>query len=33
MATPVAEQALLLAKQMGVENPSAEVIEDRKSVV
>jgi|GEM_PF-2971786 len=27
MATPVAEQALLLAKQMGVENPSAEVIE------
>ena len=27
MGTPVAEQALLLAKQMGVENPSAEVIE------
>ena len=27
MATPVAEQALLLAKQMGVESPSAEVIE------
>lgn len=27
MATPVSEQALLLAKQMGVENPSAEVIE------
>ena len=27
MATPVAEQALLLAKQMGVENLSAEVIE------
>lgn len=27
MATSVAEQALLLAKQMGVENPSAEVIE------
>lgn len=27
MATPVAEQALLLAKQMGIENPSAEVIE------
>jgi hypothetical protein len=27
MATPVAEQALLLAKQMGVESPSPEVIE------
>lgn len=27
MATPVAEQAALLAKSMGVENPSAEVIE------
>lgn len=27
MATPVAEQALLLAKQMGVEHPSADVIE------
>ena len=27
MATPVAEQALLLAQQMGVENPSAEIIE------
>ena len=27
MATPVAEQALLLAQQMGIENPSAEVIE------
>lgn len=27
MATPVAEQALLLAQQMGVEAPSAEVIE------
>jgi hypothetical protein len=27
MATPVAEQALLLAKQMGIENPSPEVIE------
>jgi hypothetical protein len=27
MATPVATQAVLLAKQMGVDNPSAEVIE------
>ena len=27
MATPVAEQALLLAQQMGVEAPSSEVIE------
>lgn len=27
MATPVSEQAALLAKQMGVESPSAEVIE------
>ena len=27
MATPVAEQALLLAKKMGVEAPSADVIE------
>ncbi len=27
MATPVAEQAVLLAKQMGIESPSAEVIE------
>lgn len=27
MATPVAEQAMLLAKQMGVDSPSAEILE------